>query len=242
MTKKSALAFLLFALVATNSFAVYVVVLKDGTRYRARDRWTIVSGKAMIVLESGTTLQIDPSMIDGAATQSANASQYGDARVLATGPAPTQKAPEPSLGSLRTRGLDLKNENKANTGVTGSGGTIRETPGSGRLGADVVSRFEAAYENMALYQRRVSPNGATSLRVEIVTDNEDQVFKAISATSYVMAKLPGVTGSRVDSVELVMTTLRGGSAGRFQMTLPDAQAIESKKLSWSQYYVSKVLF
>ena len=57
------------ALLAANAFATYTIVLKDGTRYKAKARWTIVNGKALIALESGQTLQLDPNLIDVAQSE-----------------------------------------------------------------------------------------------------------------------------------------------------------------------------
>lgn len=39
-----------------------------------------------------------------------------------------------------------------------------------------------------------------------------------------------------------MKTTSGGSAGRFQMTRDDAQAIESKQIEKSDYFVRKVIY
>jgi hypothetical protein len=243
MSKKIALALLTFVFVSSNAFATYHVVLKNGTRYRAQEKWSVVNGKALILLETGTTLQIDPAMIDVKATSDANTSGYGDAKLIATTGVDTtpKKSDQPSLGTI-TRNMSKKGDDKATTAVTGSRSNVREAPVPGQVGAEAIARFEAAYENMGLFQRRVTPNGGASIRVEVVTDNEDQVFKAISATSYVMAKLPTVTKTRLDTVELVLTTLRGAPAGRFTMTAEDAAAIDSRKMTWSQYFVEKVIF
>ena len=42
-----------------NAFAAYTVIMKNGMIYKAKAKWTIVNGKAMIALESGQTLQVD---------------------------------------------------------------------------------------------------------------------------------------------------------------------------------------
>ena len=214
MSKKIALALLTLVFVSSNAFATYHVVLKNGTRYRAQEKWSVVNGKALILLETGTTLQIDPALIDTKATSEANNSGYGDARLIATTGVETtvQKKDQPSLGTI-TRNMNKKND--ATTAVTGSRSEIREAPASGQVGAEAIARFEAAYENMGLFQRRVSPNGAASVRV---------------------------TKTRLDTVELVLTTLRGAPAGRFTMTPDDAAAIDSRKMTWSQYFVEKVIF
>lgn len=241
MRMKIAIVALLAMFGAAEAFASYIVVLKDGTRYIARDKWTMVDGKAIIVLHNGgTTMQLDPTVIDLAETDRANKAGVGDARLLAVGgrPASEAKKQAPSLGSL----TQLKQREKAASAVTGTGTSVRETPGSGMVGVDIISRFQAAYENMALYQNQVTATGPSTLKIEIIADNEDQVRKAISATSYILAKLPGATGKKVNSIDLVLSTVRGTAAGRFQMSFDDAVAIDSKQTTWSQYYVDKVIF
>ena len=44
-------------------------VLKDGSRYRAREKWTISNGRALITLETGEVMQIEPSLIDKFVTE-----------------------------------------------------------------------------------------------------------------------------------------------------------------------------
>src|SRR5687768_10027942 len=93
--------FLVLALLASQAWATYIVVLKNGTRYRAKDRWTMSNGKAIVQLENGTTLQIEPNLIDIPASEQATRSGYGDAKVLTTpeGAQPTA-TPKPSLGEI----------------------------------------------------------------------------------------------------------------------------------------------
>src|SRR6266511_4004281 len=56
-------------LVSTQAFATYYVVLKDGSQIRARAKWTIVGGKAIVPLESGGMMTLDPNVIDVAKSE-----------------------------------------------------------------------------------------------------------------------------------------------------------------------------
>ena len=67
-------------LLSTQAFAAYFIVLKDGTQYKARQKWTVVNGKATFQLENGQTLQLDPASIDVA--KSEEATKYGGGSVL----------------------------------------------------------------------------------------------------------------------------------------------------------------
>ena len=246
--------FLVLFLVAAEASATYIVVLKNGTRYRAKDRWTMSGGKAIVQLENGTTIQLDPNLIDVARSEEATRSGYGDARVLAT-PGPTQQPAnqQPEL-SLAERARLRRQQQQQTLPPPDPGPTTptRQTPAQpvtpttqnrpGTLGSDVLSKFTAAYENVGFYDAKVVSTVPYVVRVELNADNEDHVFKAISATAYVLTRVPALTGARVDAVELYMATLNGGAAGRFQMTPEDAGALDSKKMSIENYFVRKVIF
>lgn len=243
--KKSLFAFVVAALFAANSFASYIVILKDGTRYRAKDRWTLVNGKAMLRLENGTTLAIDPSLIDVAKTNEQNTSGLGDARLIGVKgePPPEKKQQVSSLGQLTNpRLFNGSADDRATSGVAGVGREIREVSTGGGVSADVLSRFSAAYENVGLYDARVTAGGPGVVKVELVADNEDQVFKALSATAFLVSQLPSKLNVSLNSVDLSMRTIRGGAAGRFNMTPADAQALDRKTMTLQQYYIARVMF
>ena len=52
------------SLIAAQSFASYIVVLKGGKQYKAKAKWTLVNGKALVQLENGQSITIDPGLID----------------------------------------------------------------------------------------------------------------------------------------------------------------------------------
>ena len=85
----------------------------------------------------------------------------------------------------------------------------------------------------------VSPGAG---RADLTADSEDKVFNAISATSFLMVHNAGVPGADIKMVELFMKTTVGGSAGRFQMTKADAQALDSKQISQQEYFVRHVIY
>ena len=55
---------LLGVFAASAALADYTVVLKDGRRLQARQKWTMAQGKAIVELTNGTRLQLDPALID----------------------------------------------------------------------------------------------------------------------------------------------------------------------------------
>jgi hypothetical protein len=246
--KKILSLFVLAAAVSATSFASYIVVLKDGTQYKAKSKWTMQNGKALVTLETGQTLAIDPALIDAPKSEQTTKLGLGDARIVdlnpdmsvATGSA---KPAKPSLGSsirLRQPGQPPTTNNPAPAVAA----TSAPPPASGgALNSEVISKFERAYENVGIFEHKVTSPGPHTLHVELTADNEDKVFNALSATSFLMVRMPTVvTGAQVDLVELFMKTTTLGSSGRFQMTGADAVALDQKKMTIPDYFVRKVIF
>lgn len=250
--KKTLLLTIALLFASSQLFASYLVVLRDGTRYRAKEKYKVTAGKALIALETGTTLQLDVALIDTKRTDEANSSGLGDAKLLAVGSAPTGSTPkaEPSLAELTQRRAlqpigsrqQPAKPKPAERAVPAIAGAAQPPTTPGSVGPDVLARFAAAYENVGIFSANVISTSGSSIKVELTADNEDQVFKAISATSYVLARIPANTGTKLDMVELFMATIRGGAAGRFQMTMADAESIDKKQVNLQEYFVTKVLY
>ncbi len=228
-------------LVSTQAFATYYVVLKDGSQIRARAKWTIVGGKAIVPLESGGMMTLDPNVIDVA--KSEETTKMGGASVLAVEQTSTiPKSQQSTLGSA----FKLHK-------LPGGAGTAQQTapttetappvvPAGPLLSNDVLSRFERAYENVGIFEHKLTATGPHSLRAELTADNEEKVFNAISATSFLFVRNAGVPGTQVDMVELFMKTTTGGSSGRFQMNRDDAAALDGKTITREEYFLRRVLY
>ena len=238
--KKSLLLGVLILFATTTASATFVVVLKDGTRYKATEKWTERNGQAIVKLESGTTVQFDMGLIDEAETKKVNELGFGDAKLLTVeekrAPQKTQAQASP-LGSLTTIRSQSRQPRSVPEPSTGS--LDVEQSGPPMIEQDVIRKFTAAFDNVGLYDAKVEPRPGYVLRAELTANDEDDVMKALSATSYVMANLPD---SRIDMVELFMVTLNGGSAGRFQMTQQHAQALSKKEMDWTTYFIQRVIF
>src|ERR1044072_5149886 len=98
---KKSLLLAMTLLLAAPSFAKYIVVLKDGTRYAAKAKWTVVNGKALVLLENGQSLQLDPSLIDVPRSEQLTKIGMANANVIDLDPAATaanNRSSSPTLG------------------------------------------------------------------------------------------------------------------------------------------------
>ena len=242
--KKALVLFAFASLVAAQSFATYIVVLKGGKQYRAKAKWTMVNGKALVQLENGQSMSIDPSLIDEPKSDQTTKLGLGDVRIVNLDtkmPASTtaQTKQPPSLGDqIRLRKITPRDTASETASVPAPAATT----GSGAMSAEVIGKFERAYENVGIFEHKLVSTGAHSIRADLTADSEDKVFNAISATSFLMVRNAGVTGAQVDMIELFMKTTNGGSAGRFQMSREDAEALDTKKMSQQDYFVRKVIY
>lgn len=248
--KTRAALLVLTILVAGQSMAAdYIVVLTNGTKYVATEKWTVKDGKAIIKLKTGQSLQLDPALIDAARSEAATKSPLGNLTVLDSGTSPSAsqtKQAAPSLGDMTRIRRQQNTPSPAATPPTAKPvrpGANPPAPATGAgVGNDVLSKFTAAYENVGLYEYTVTSGAPNTVRAEVTADNEQKVFNAISATSFVMSRSPAVTGTRIDLVELFMKTTNGGSAGRFLMSRDDAESLDKKQLTSESYFITKVIF
>jgi len=243
--KKALTLFAFAVLCCANAFATYVVVMKDGTRYSAKAKWTVVNGKAIILLENGQSLQVDPSFIDVPKSEQLTKLGISGATIVDLNTnmptAPAQPKSQPSLGSsIKLRTPAQQKDARTQREAPAAPAPVSTGPGS--MPPAVIDKFERAYDNMSIFERKITSTGPRSLRAELTVDTEDRVFNAISATSFLMVKNAGVTGAQIDVVELFMKTTTGGAAGRFQMTRADAESLEARKLSQQEYFIRHVIY
>jgi len=237
--KKTMIVAALAVLAATQLLAAsYWVVMRDGTRYEARAKWTIVNGKATMTLTNGNLITLDPAAIDVAKSEETTRLGGGQLFGVEQRATPTSKASE--IGSairLRT----LPPSQAAAPGVPIATETVPIAPGAG-LDPSVLSKFERAFEDVGIFEHKVISTGPHSLRADLTADNEDKVFKTLTATAFLMMHNAGVAGVQIDAIDLFMKTTTGGAAGRVPLTRDDAQALDAKTITPQNYFILKVLF
>lgn len=238
--KKSLTIFAFLSLFAAQAFATYIVVLKDGTRMRAKAKWTVVNGKAIIKLENGQTVQLNLAEIDEAKSEEVTRMGLGDAKVL--GRESQAPAPQPRQGeSLGDRVRSMKPRAFGDQAKAPETTSTAPAAPVDQLDTRVRQNFERAFDNVGIFE--VKMTGTNNIvRADLTTDSEDKVFNAISAAAFLVTRNAGVEGVTIERVDLFMKTTTGGAAGRFQMSRADAEAISNKTITREEYYVRKVIY
>jgi hypothetical protein len=238
--KKILLPLAAAALVA-SSLAADWIVLKDGTRYETVGKLIITGNQATFTLKNGQMVQVAAEAVDRAKSEEATRLNGGRLLAIEQAPSPAAK-PQPSLGSrVRLRPVQPGGDAPVPTPVP-----VAPTS-SALLGADVVAKFERAYENVGIFEHKMTALPGRALRADLTTDNEEKVFNAISATAFLIVKNAGLTGVTIDEVDMYMKMTNGGTAGRFHMTRADAGALYAggtapDRAKLVDYFIRKVLF
>jgi hypothetical protein len=242
--------FALCALLLSSTLLAYVIYLKDGSTYQAKAKYTVENGKAIITLLNGTVWAVDLKMIDAAKTESANkAGMDADGVLTSVGPG-TVKTDTPQrqgLGSITknpgslTTPSNLTSGNNKSTGASpAGGGKQREADFADE---SVRRAFGKIFENVNLFEYKIA-EGATpgTVRITMTTDNEKDIFNALTATAKVMSELNDLGKKNVSTLELYLTTTSGAAAGRFAFNVEAAKTLAEGKVPVEQFFIDKVLF
>ena len=209
--------------------------------WRVINKPVINGNKATVKLKSGQTIVVAAAASDVA--ESEEVTRLGGGELLGveqrTPGAPTAKQ-TPSLGSQ----IKLRRQVQEQQTTTAPTTPIVTGP---TLGPDVLDKFERAYENVGVFEHKLTSTAAHALRADLTVDNEDKVFNTISATAFLIIKNAGLSNVSIDEVDLFMKMTNGGTAGRFQMTRADADALYAggnapDRTKLQQYVIAKVLF
>jgi len=248
--KKSLLFAAAALLFASQLSATYWVVLRDGTRYQAKAKPTVQNGRAIILLDAGGSLAVDPNAIDVA--KSEEVTRLGGGEVIGIQQQGGQPSASPTpqqstLGSqIRLRKLESGAKTPPPPVTAPEVAPSSSVPTSGSaITTEITEKFTRAYENVVIFEHAITPIGPGSLRAELTADSEEKVFNILSATAFLMTRNAGVPGADIGMVELFIKTTTGGSAGRFKMSKADAQALDAKQMSreaLADYFVRSVLY
>ena len=227
-------------LMTSQAFAVYWVVLKDGTKYKAKAKPSIANGRATLNLVNGEILTFDPNLIDWPKSEATTKSGLGDATILGT-QQELQTAPQTTQTS-NLSGIHLRKQPNQAAPAPAPAPQPEVAVTNAGVAPTVIANFERAFENIGIFEHTVKATGQHSIRADMTADNEEKVFNALSAAAFLIMHNAGVPGTQIDEVELYMKTTTGGAAGRFKISRADAEALESKKITRQDYFIHNVLF
>ena len=225
----------------------YVVYLRDGSTYMARDKYRVEGDSAIITLQNGTVIKVKLSLIDVKKTREYNAKGITSGEVIALGRHGAGnddgKKKASTLGSLITRkSTNGKFGKKPNVDLR-RGDTKKKNRNTPFKDVALTRSLTILFENQNLFQYKIfQGSGPRALRVEMITDNENEVFKTLSSVARKLTEYYHKDPSIADRVELFMATSAGAPAGRFIIDAEQAQALTDGKITVESFYVENVIF
>jgi hypothetical protein len=237
--------------------ATYVIYTRDGARIEARDK-PVVQGRRLVYLTPlGTSQTIALDEWDQVRSEKANREGLGGAYVLDdpsgnshTSTLPNPEAKKPSLSEyIKKNGRKLDPDRPEPR--VGELVTERETraPRASAKTAEVApvvldpvvsDAFTRALDGSNVKGVKLA-NLPSALRVQAVTDTEQQVFLALMASARGL-KESRAAGKPLEKVEVVLATATGESAARFDVSPDDADALLNGRITPAKYFVTRVIF
>lgn len=239
---------LVLAAALASPAAAYVIYLKGGQQLTAREK-PVISGKFLVFYTPlGAMQRIPATEYDEKRTLEMNEKGTGDAYVLQN--VPEEKRPDgsgrkPSLSEYiqehKTSGIgeerkpvEVAKEPKG--GRTGSG----EPSISASVDAQLDTTFLHTMETYGIKAPRITA-APPGIRVQGVTDAEEQVFNALKGIAKAIADSKS-TAHPVTKAEIYLTTSTGENAGHFEMTADDADILVGGKKSPKDWFMANAIF
>jgi hypothetical protein len=243
--KRVAFLGVLVLLAAHQAFAVYVVVLRNGSRIIAKEKYKVKGPNAIFETRIGTLTSVPLSQIDVPATDKVNSLNLGDAetldwvdiqKVVAT---PTPTIPVSALGHILP-GVAAKVGAAAAPTPT-PGVTYRDTR---YHDAQVDQAFQQGLEAYHLYLYRTSEGTQpTYLFLEIQVNGRPETLKALEAVSMTYELLAEKAPNRLpERVEIRMINDSGREAGLFRISAADAAELVNGKVTADKFFIQHVIF
>ena len=248
-------------LVAGTAAADYVIYTKDGARIVAREKPTVQGNRLIFRTPLGAPQSITTVDVDEERTDKANKEGYGGAYLLSETPerkvieSPGEK--KPSLSEyIRQNKKIMKLPGEVGQGTPAESAAPAAAPGAAPGVASILKKgaeaggspldlqatgtFMQAFEGVGLRGVRLS-SLARGVRLQVITDTEQQVFGAIAAAARGL-KESRALGRPIEKLEIYFVTSGGENAGRFEMSPDEADAILNGKVTPAKYFVAAVIF
>jgi hypothetical protein len=235
---RKSLLFALIALFVSTCAWAYVVKLKDGSLIFARTKYTVKGDRAIITLENGTVTAIKLDQIDVPGSEKYNQENFGNVIAIDT---PDGRKPTPAPDApIPPRIQDYIKEKKPRMNLPsheqksgGDGSTSSFQP----VDTNLQSAFTRIFDGAAISQYKLT-NFKGKTRLLVTTNTEEMVFNALNAAARALSD-PTSRGVAT-TIEIVMTTSAGESAGTIEMSPDQARLLVNGQITAADFFVKNV--
>lgn len=230
-------AALVVALLAALPAAAYVVVLKDGSKLFGKEKYAVRKDFAVFTLENGNVAQVPMTQVDVAATEKYNKENVGNVLVLDTPNAKVLETPKTTSTDRQNLSRYIQQHEAQPRAPRSAARTAAPKPAAPEVSDPLIIReairiLEGA--GVTQYKLEVGP------KVVLIADQEDAVFRGISAAARLAQDLTSIGKAPALDVEIVSST--GSDGGRFRMTAESIKALTEGSMTASEYFVQNVIF
>ncbi|MFL6263174.1 MAG: hypothetical protein ACJ76Y_26050 [Thermoanaerobaculia bacterium] len=240
--------------------AAYTIVLKDGSTLVAKEKYTVQNGRAIITLLNGTQTFVAADQIDVKRTEQMNRLGVGNGVVIPGSPqdvgtVPAQPRKDETLADLiHKRGAGTREVpgNKRQKDEPAAGKLLKTKAGYNDLStlprkpyahADVTAELQQffhaqGFDAVEIYEG----TQADRPLIEISTNSEGSVFKALNTAATGLLKVRDTFPNRLSAFEVLLTTPANERAGQFTLTPEMAAELVAKKVDVAFFYVRNVQF
>ena len=220
---------------------------------------TVLDGRAIIVLLNRTESFVKASEIDVPRTEKANQGNIGNTVVIPGDPRPIGPQVDMSKKDKTLKDLIANRESAPRDAPTSRRNKEEIVPGR-------IGKTKAGFTDLSTLTRnpypqwRSSPTcsssstGRGSTRwsstkapggpplLELTTNSEASVFKALLAASNALIHIRGLHPQRVAAFEILMTTPARERAGQFVLTPQMAEDLVAKRVEVASFFLQNVQF
>lgn len=225
----------------------YVVYLKDGSTYTAKEKYRVENGKAIITLMNGTIISIDLNLIDIKKTEEYNKSGIDSAIILddvKQAPSIPKSTSKPSLGDI-AKPKETQDIKKITIGGSKKPTKEKAAEEGEKLYDDELVRKTIAkvLDNVYLFEHQILMGSTPdSVKIIVTTDNEKDVFSSLTAIAKAISELYDNGKKSINIVEIYLKTISGAPAGRFKADIPTIKNLAEGNVTPQQFFVKNVLF
>jgi hypothetical protein len=240
--------------------AGYTIILKDGSNIVAKEKYTIQNGKAIIILLNGTQTFMRADQIDIPRTDAANRFGLGTSVLIPGSPqdigtVPAQPRRDETLADLihqKAAGPRDVPGNKREKDQPAGGRLLKTKAGYNDLSTltrkpyahpDLTAQLQQFFHTQGLEGIEIyEGTQADRPLIEISTNSEGSVFKALGIAANALLQVRESTPNRVAAFEVLLNTPARERAGQFVLTPEMATELVSKKMDVTAFFVRNVQF
>ena len=218
----------------------YFIKLKDGSLIFARTKYTVKGDRAIITLENGTVTAMRLDQIDVEGSEKYNKENFGNVVAIDTPDSrkPTVAPDGPPVPRLQDYIRDRKPRMELPAaGAAQKNGAEGTGPAFGQVDANLQGAFSKVFDGAGITQYKLT-NFKGKTRLLVTTNTEEAVFNALNAAARALSD-PSTRGVPT-TIQVVMTTSSGESAGSLEMDPEQARQLVNGQFSAADFFVRNV--